>query len=432
MADSTAPAHNTKNRPRDLAVRVLTRVLSDREPLDEAIAAVAAGLTLTPENRAWLQDVCSGTLRWKGRIDAILDSIALKKKPTGWLRKVLSIAVYQLLAQERTHPGLVVSETVDEVQKKEGKAPASFSNALLRKVSDHRESWRAFPFPEKGKALEQAQWASLPEWLWRRLVSERGVEWARAYAEASLERPTLWVRAKDSALSGSGAELFEAGPLPGAYRFSKEVSGAITERAGFHEGRFFVQDVSSQFLIQEITLELRKVMGSGPLSVLDLCAAPGGKSVGLAWSGFTVTATDRDPSRLVLLKETVARVAPQVQVILREAVEALPLQHCVWVDAPCSGTGILRRHPDVRWLRGEKELAGLIKVQSQLLTEAWEKTLPGGMLAYSVCSVLREEGSAAIELFCSQNKAKIVREWLLCPQESPGGDGFWAALIRKS
>src|SRR5688572_10265357 len=98
------------NYPREIAVRVLTRVLSDQKPLDDSLAEL--GHALAPDARAWLQEVTSGTLRWKGRLDWILDSAALKKKPTGWLRKILLIGAYQLIAQERTHPGAVVSETV--------------------------------------------------------------------------------------------------------------------------------------------------------------------------------------------------------------------------------------------------------------------------------------------------------------------------------
>src|SRR5262249_11371025 len=145
--------------------------------------------------------------------------------------------------------------------------------------------------------------------------------------------------------------------------------------------------------------EVRQGLGEGPLKALDLCAAPGGKTVGLTWNGFQVTATDRPEkggARFALLEQTVQRVAPSAKVIQRAEVVNLESQDLVWVDSPCTGSGILRRHPDVRWLRQERELVALQDVQKKLLKEAWDKVRPGGFLAYSVCSILKEEGSEAL------------------------------------
>lgn len=410
--------------PRDLAVRALTRVLSDHEPLDEALAALSGQVT-QPQARAWLQEVCSGTLRWKGRLDQAIDSTALKKKPSGWLRKILLIAAYQLVVQERTSPAAVVNETVNEIKRKEGEAPAKFANAALRKIAEHREQWRNLELRPNASAAEAASWASLPEWLWTRLEKSFGPAWAQAYASASLERPTTWIRSRSPSSSHEGAE---AGPVPGSFRLTE--GGAITEKAGFGEGQFIVQDISSQQLVAAIAEKAREAGNRA----LDLCAAPGGKSVGLAWSGFDVHASDRDPARYALLQKTVERAAPgKVKITARDQVAALPALDLVWVDSPCSGTGILRRHPDVRWLRREKELDGLMQVQQELLAEAWQQVRPGGFLAYSVCSVLKEEGPEVVSKLLSKPgiQAEKVAEWFLVPHEAPHGDGFWAALIRK-
>jgi 16S rRNA (cytosine967-C5)-methyltransferase len=409
--------------PRALAVRVLTRVLSDGEPLDEALAAMAGGVT--PDARAWLQEICARTLRWKGRIDFVLDEIALKKKPSGWLRKILSIAVYQLLAQERVHPGPVVSETVSEVKRKEGRAPAQFANALLRKVADHTRQWLETELDSSFTPGRAAQWASVPEWLWKRLVMQHGQEWAKAFALACLERPSTWVRAK-STVPGQD-EWIQPGPIPNAWKVFK--GGALSEKPGFSDGEFFVQDISSQWLVAEISNEVKTSYGEHP-SALDLCAAPGGKTAGLAWNQFCVTATDREDRRLQLLEDTVKRVAPDVRIIPREQVSDLQKQDLVWVDAPCTGTGIIRRHPDVRWLRRESEIPDLLKLQQELIREGWQKVRPGGFFAYSVCSVLKDEGPEAIER--ARLAGEPIKEWFLVPQFPPGGDGFWAVLIRKT
>jgi 16S rRNA (cytosine967-C5)-methyltransferase len=403
-------------------------VLADREPLDEALSRIVAEQNLDPGSRAWLQDVCAGTLRWRGRLDQILDAASFKKKPTGWLRKVLNVALYQIVAQDRVNPGAVVSETVVEIKRKEGEAPSRFANAVLRKLSEHAAEVRTQSFPEGAPASEQALWASLPDWIWNRLVAQYGLEWSRAYAQACLERPTVWIRTKDPDFQASWAS--EAGPVPGSFRMTE--GGSIVERPGFKEGTFFVQDISSQTLIAEISVEVRKGLGEGTLRALDLCAAPGGKTAGLAWNGFEVIATDRPEkrgARFALLEQTVQRVAPSARVIQRSEVAALEPLDLVWVDSPCTGSGILRRHPDVRWLRQERELATLQEVQLKLLKEAWDKVRPGGYLAYSVCSVLREEGPEALAR--AQLGGALVREWLLAPQTAPFGDGFYAALIRK-
>lgn len=409
--------------PRGVAVRALTRVLSDFQPLDETLLALYG--EIDPQAKPWLQEVASGTLRWRGRLDLAIDSGALKKKPTGWLRKMLLVAAYQLIVQERTHPGAVVSETVDEIKRKEGKAPGQFANAVLRKISEHARSWRELPFPKAAPLKEKAAWASLPEWLWSKLVQERGEDWAVSYAQASLERPRTWLLAQDEEFIPKGAEK---GPLARSWYLTE--GGMIAGREGFGEGRFIVQDISSQLLVEEISKSVKARLGEGTRpKALDLCAAPGGKSVGLAWNGFQVSATDRDEARISLLRQTVERAAPGIQIVKREEVQSQGPYDLVWVDAPCTGTGILRRHPDVRWLKSPKDMDPLNRLQHELLTEAWRLVRPGGFLAYSVCSVLPDEGKGMIER--AALASNLVNEWLLLPQEGPQGDGFWAALMGK-
>jgi 16S rRNA (cytosine967-C5)-methyltransferase len=425
-----------KHYPRETAAKILGRVLSDHQPLDKVLDEHIG--ELASETRAWLQEVCSGALRWRGRLDLAIDSIALKKRPSGWLRRMLLIGAYQLVAQDRTPAGRIVSETVAELKRLEGDAPARFGNALLRRIADHAMEWREMECPTQATNAEQARWASLPEWLWNRLLKERGFEWAKSYAKASLDRPELWLRSKDAEWKPYASTVFEKGAPSGAFKL-KDAGGAssIGDWPGFSEGKFFIQDISSQTLIQEVTDEVLAASGkpgsplksANGLQVLDLCAAPGGKTAGLAWNGFSVSASDRDESRYALLRQTVDRVARGARVIARSEVEALPPQDLVWVDSPCSGTGILRRHPDVRWLRNEGELAQLAEVQSQLIREGWAKVRPGGFFVYSVCSVLLEEGRNRIAV--AELPGQEIHAWDLHPQQDPFGDGFWAVLIRK-
>ncbi len=414
--------------PREQAIRIIAQVLTDRIPLEDALERAFADIP-TPQHRAWLQENCSGVLRWRGRLDGIIDSIALTKKPSGWMRRALLVAAYQLCAQDRTNPGRVVSETVAAVKKKDGEAPARFVNALLRKVSAHAAEWRALAPPPKLASSAGAQWASMPEWLWARLIRDHGETWAVEFAKASLERPKVWVRARDQAWAEAAKDSLIAGSVPESY--VSDLGGAVPQWPGFKEGAFFVQDISSQLLVHDICQEaLSRRKGAAPIRALDLCAAPGGKTAGMAWSGIQVTATDRDEKRLELLRENVARIqATNVKVVSRAELAPLELQDLVWVDAPCSGTGIIRRHPDVRWVRQEGELAGLSKTQDQVIRDGWSKLKPGGLFVYSVCSVLKEEGIQAWER--AKFPAQVLKTWFLSPQDSPHGDGFWAIMVES-
>jgi len=367
----------SKPYPREIAVRVLTRVLSEGQALDRALDELAPPAVAGAESsRGWLQEVCSGAIRWKGRLDLAIDSTAIKKRPTGWLRKHLLIASYQLIAQDRTSPAAVVSETVEAIRKKEGEPPAKFANALLRRIAEHGDSWRQMELPSPATDEEVAQWASLPEWLWKRIVASHGFAWAKAYALASLDRPTTWLRSVDPA---KAPPMAEPGPWQGIWRADAPPD--------FTSDGFFAQDISNQFLVRAIATRLKEVASSkSPLRSLDLCAAPGGKSLGLALDGFSVWSTDSDPARMILMDQTFERLKPALArggyALPRSSDKAAATQAApfdlVWVDAPCTGSGILRRHPDARWLKRESDLENLTQTQAALLDEAWTSVVTGG------------------------------------------------------
>ncbi len=424
----------SKTVPRETAHVILQRVMQDGVTLDQAMDRIFLEQDFSRVDRAWLLDVCAGVLRWRGRLELAIDSIALKKRPTGFVRKALIIAAYQLIGQERTSPGAVVSETVNWIRHKDGPFPAKFANAVLRKLSAHAQEWRTLAAPSEGDP-QAYQWASLPQWFWDRIVKERGWAWACAFAVASLERPKVWVRARNPQATFEGADH---GDLEGSFLLN--VGENPTMLPGFEEGEWLVQDVSSQRLIAELSLILQQ-RGLHGARVLDLCAAPGGKSVGMAWSGFTVFATDREDAgeRMNLLRQTAERAAGaasgfKLQVLTRAELATRMKEpdsgfDVVWVDAPCSGSGIIRRHPDVRWLKKDSDLRGLSEVQQSLLKEALGFLRSGGFLMYSVCSVLEQEGLGAVSK--ALPKAEIVKQWKLDPQTPPFGDGFTAVLLKS-
>ncbi len=406
---------------------ILTDVLANRKALDDAIEDHCARHSgLTGADRAWLTEVTSGVVRNLRRLDLAIDAYSLKKKPAGKIRKILEIAVYQLLHQDRVFPATVVSETVDFVRSEEGEPPAKFVNALLRKVSDARAEWRELPAPEARAPLsEKAVWASMPDWWWKKLEKDHGYDEARAIAAAALERPETWYRLKSE---NDRPDFLERGPLPLSARMRADAdAGAIAKLPGFKEGKWIVQDLASQNLVDRFVGFLRET--KRPLMILDRCAAPGGKSVAMSWLGAEVFAADSSDSRRKLLEEAVARAAPAVRVLPEsDLAKATPIS-AIWIDAPCSGSGILRRHPDVRWLRNESDVGALLEIQSKLLREAIALIPTGGIVFYSVCSLFAEEGRNQIRSIASL--VKVHEEIRLGPDQTPSYDGFFGAILEK-
>ncbi len=419
------PAH--RSVPRKLALMILTDVLANKKPLDDAIDDQCARHSgLSGADRNWLTEVASGVTRNLRRLDMAIDAYSLKKKPAGKIRKILEIAVYQLLHQDRVFPATVVSETVDFVRSEEGEPPAKFVNALLRKISDARDEWREPPPPPAGAPVtEKAAWASVPDWWWKNLEKAYGYKEACAIAAASLERPDTWYRLKSKADMPS---FLEHGPFPfAAHTRADAEAGEIVKMPGFKEGKWIIQDLASQHLVDRFVAVLRE--SGKPLKVLDRCAAPGGKSVAMSWLGVEVVAADSSDSRRKLLEESVARAAPGVRIISENEIPNAGPYSAVWVDAPCSGSGILRRHPDVRWLRNESDIGALIEIQAKLLREALALVPSGGLVFYSVCSLFPQEGRDQLRGVATL--AKVREEIRLGPDQTPSYDGFFGAILEK-
>lgn len=393
---------------RRLAVRTLAEVLQGNKTLDDAILFVTtknSGRTLAVFDRSWLLEITSGVLRYRGRVDFIIDTYALKKKPSGPLRRYLQTAVYQLLTSDSIEPALVVSETVQAIRENEGEPPSKFANAILRKIADNRKQWREWKVSESTPAPELLAWTSLPEWLYKNLVKEYGLQWTLEFASACLERPTTWYRKL-----GEGGAEHETIELKDGYQGN--------------EPRGYVQDVSNQMLVEEVVRLLRKQFPSVHLpTILDLCAAPGGKTLGLAASGYHVVATDHDDSRLQKVVENKNRLGFSAHIEIKPYSEITMLTDkydVIWIDAPCSSTGILRRHPEVRWNREAEQIKKWVEIQGKLIEWAKAHLNDNGVIIYSTCSVLKSENRDAIP------GMKPLKVFERAPQDSPHGDGIYA------
>jgi len=391
---------------RVLAAQVLSHVSQSKDSVEESVNSVltrASGATFQDFDRAWIYEIVSGVLRYRGRLDHIIDTYSLKKKPTGEIRRFLQIAIYQLLAQE-VPSALVVSETVQVIRKEDGEVPSKFANAVLRKVADSRESWQKWRVTESSPFDEQVAWCSLPEWLFKKLRKERGSPWVYAFSESVLERPQVWYRTPSETIL-----------LQDGYR-GNEPPG-------------FVQDISNQKLVDAVVDLLKDQKRVDPHrpepKILDLCSAPGGKALGLAFAGFQVEATDISEERLMKVHENVNRLS------LKERVRVLPYAEVhegdrkfdlIWIDAPCSSTGIIRRHPEIKWNRTLHDVERMMVAQEDLMTWAGRHLEEGGMVIYSTCSVLQSENETRVPGF--QEFKRL--EWM--PQSAPGGDGIRAVF----
>lgn len=396
-------------RLRMIAVKTLAQVFNSTQSLEQSLFEELTrknDRTLPEFERAWIYELCSGVIRFRGRLDYIIDTYSLKKKPTGPLRRYLQTAVYQLIEQD-TPSALVVSETVEAIRLGEGDAPSKFANAILRKVADSREDWKNWKISAESTHEEQLAWSSLPDWLFFGLRKTRGLEWTMAFAESCLKRPQTWYRRLDQE---------EPVLLADGYRGDEPLG--------------FVQDISNQMLLKEVVSILKKKdQPTMEWKILDLCSAPGGKSLGLAASGFSVIATDSDSDRMQKVIENRNRLGFEKQIQIRNYADVKKdssLYDLIWVDAPCSSTGIIRRHPEVKWNRTEKDVGQLCQVQSELLKWAAQHVSDQGMILYSTCSVMKQENEPVLPAGLS-----LEQSWEWTPQETPFGDAISAKLFKK-
>src|SRR5436190_1914485 len=248
-----------------------------------------------------------------------------------------------------------------------------------------------------------------PQWLFARWQRNYGADTARAIALAHSHEPPLDLTVKADA--ESWAQRLRGRVLPtGSIRTATQ--GQVSLLPGYHEGAWWVQDAAAG-------LPARLFGEVAGKSVADLCAAPGGKTAQLAHAGARVTAVDRSTNRLVRVRDNLMRLGLSAHMVAADATEwqGGPFD-AVLVDAPCSSTGTIRRHPDVGWLKSEADLAQLIGLQGRLLDRAVCLTKPGGTLVYCVCSLEPEEGEQQIEALLAREPS--LRHKPIGPEEIPG------------
>ncbi|MBT5457471.1 MAG: RsmB/NOP family class I SAM-dependent RNA methyltransferase, partial [Rhodospirillaceae bacterium] len=308
--------------------------------------------------------------------------------------------------------------------------------------------------PEKFAAQDAVR-LNTPNWLWESWVASYGEEICRRIAAAHLTEPPLDLTVKEGA--DSWAEKLGGAVLPsGTVRF--RAGGDIAALPGFEEGAWWVQDAAAALPARLLLSGLESASGDRTIpdhTILDLCAAPGGKTAQLAMSGARIIALDRSKRRNQILQENLKRLKLEAELVTADATQWRPQDppDAILLDAPCTATGTIRRHPDIAGNKMPKDVLRLAGLQLNLLAAAADMLPPGGLLVYSVCSLQPEEGPAVVEAFLDQTphvRREPIAVWetglpdliitaegdlrtLPCHLACSGGmDGFYIARLRRA
>lgn len=441
--------------------RALARRVLDRVSQKDAWATLSLDGELTrahlaERDRRLAAELVYGVLRHRTRLDRALAAHAELKRTPPRLLTVLRVAAYQLLLLDRIPAYAAVDDAVAAARAVGGGKLAGFANAVLRKLVAAGEP----PPPADGRAHLEIQ-ASLPGWILEELAAALGAagrgdelaEAALAFAEqAPLFLRTNLRRTSREALLGmlgdEGAAVEEVPESPAALRAQK--LGEPSQSESFRAGLFTVQDLSAQAVAlaaapllaaaQGDASLLAAAQGAAPLRILDACAGVGGKSTHLAElaPGAQIDAVDLSATKLGLLRDSARRLGhssirthvcdlltPQLLAVGR----AYPL---VILDAPCSGLGVLRRHPDAKWRLSPGDVAEVAALQARLFDAVAAVLAPGGTLIYSVCTFTIREGREQIAAALARHpELTLVEQHQLWPHRE-GGDGFYLArLLRR-
>lgn len=430
--------------------REVARVVLDRVDRDGAWATPAldgelARSGLADRDRRLVSELVYGVLRNRSRLDRALGAYAELKKTPPRVLTALRVAAYQLLLLDRVPDYAAVDDAVGAARAAGGAKLAGFCNAVLRKLlratkdahpEERQARMRAVepPLPPEGRARLEAEY-SLPAWIVDELAAAAG-DALPAIAAAFGDQAPLVARcnrrrttrdALIETLREAGVTATPIGDAPEALRL--EGLGDPARSASFAEGLWTVQDTGAQIVG-------RVAAPRSGQRILDACAGVGGKTTHLAElvdAPTVIHAADQSKTKLRLLAETAARlgaagIEPIACDLLDPAAPLAAAYDLILLDAPCSGLGVLRRHPDAKWRLRPDDVPRLAALQAQLLDAVVRRLAPGGALVYSVCTFTRAEGPAQIAALLARTDLKLVSERRTWP---PDADAFYIARLER-
>lgn len=422
------------------ALAFLEKILDEHYPLDQAFEMTCKqyGEKLDARDRGFVRHLGTTCLRRLGQLDAMINHCT-PKKLTGKQKKVrniLRLGIVQLLYMEVPAHAAVncAVKMTDKCKTRIERHMKGMVNAIMRRIDREREKFTT------GFSAE----LNLPKWLKENWRKTYGAEQVALICESLLAEPPLDISLKPQEDAALWADKLSGTVLAnGSIRC--DAVGAVQEKPGYEDGHWWVQDMAA-------ALPVHLLAAKAGEEVLDLCAAPGGKAAQSAAKGCAVTAVDMSERRLRRLKENMTRLKLNVDVVTSNILDykpEKPFSH-ILLDAPCSSTGTLRRHPELTRLRGPKDVTDLVAIQRKLLDAAIEMLPIGGCLIYCVCSMQAEEGPDQIEALLQRNphikRQRIQKEEIFgldqclmergdvqtLPHHSEGGmDGFYIARLTR-
>ncbi|MGY6588322.1 MAG: 16S rRNA (cytosine(967)-C(5))-methyltransferase RsmB [Wenzhouxiangella sp.] len=431
--------------PRLLAARAAQAVLDQGQALDRALAQGLDALRSAPD-RSLARRLANQIMRRWPALNHLLSTL-LAKPPARRDRLVLFILAVALaeLEEQREPAHAVVHSAVEAARLGGLSRLAKLVNAVLRRFQRERQA-RLADLPDTPLFRY-----GHPGWLIERLQQDWPEHW-QGILEAGNQPPPLWLRvnrrhwsvdAAAQALRDAGHEVLTDKTVPDGLALPQRA--AVSALPGFAEGGLSVQDGAAQQVVDYLAPEDGQ-------RVLDACAAPGGKSAHiLERAKVSLTALDIDPERLAGIKQSLMRLGLSADIQCGDASEpeqwwdGQPFDR-ILIDAPCSATGVIRRHPDVRWLRKPSDLDALMATQARLLDRLWPLLRPGGILVYATCSVLRDENDRQIAAFLKRQRLEHGQIEFIEPPDASGHevgpgrqrlpgeaglDGFYHCALRR-
>jgi 16S rRNA (cytosine967-C5)-methyltransferase len=452
-------AFNEKRRRgvRQLASEILLKVDTRKAYAGVLLDRSLKDPVLSERDRALLTELVYGTLRWRGRIDARLNLYF--RRGSGdtdpFIRNLLRVAVYQLLFLDKIPDYAAVNEAVDLAKAHGGDKAAGFVNAALRNFL-REKGRRTEPRPTNDVQATLATEHSHPQWLVKKWFDYFGREETEALMKANNEMAPLVLRVNSRKSSGEAllALLSKSGISAGATRWSPvglwvKSHFSVAQLPGFQEGFFQVQGEASQL----VSYLLSPQRGE---RILDACAAPGGKTTHIAElmaDAGEVIALDKSEKGIEKIRENATRLGlASLRAAKSDVCHELPAEFRspydrILIDAPCSGLGTLRSHPEIKWHRDESDIKRLSHLQKNIVDRVVHYLKPGGVLVYSTCTLDQEENENIVEDFVEhheefvlddaagylpQEASSLVRgSYYLALPHRHNTDGFFAARMRK-
>ncbi len=415
---------------RQVALDVIRRVFTQSAYASAALRQALEEHPLTEDDRALATELVYGVVRHRGHLDRALTRAAGKrlKDLDPKLHDVLRLAAYQIIYLDRVPDHAAVDQAVEQAKKRRGQPGGRQTNAILRKLVETPLQER-LPLPPTlatDPVRAVAEEAGLPQTIARLLIDDLGPEEALAFGKASLEPVALALRVNRRRATRE-AIVEEVEGSPGTLPWSVHLPGGRlpADLPCVREGRATPQD--------EAAMRVAELVGAEPGErIFDICAAPGGKTTYMAEAmndDGVIQAYDRLPGRRAMIRHSAERLGLRCI----EVIDVLPADEetfdRVLVDAPCSGLGTLRRHPEIRWKLKPEDLESLTRTQAEVLQQGAERVRPGGVLVYSVCTVTRAESEDQVDALF--DRFDLEESFRTGPHQPGRPDGFFAARLRK-